>query len=143
MMLREAETSTSARLVLETTLAVRDPAIVTDHFTDPDLLTAWWAGEAKIDTETGDYMFVWPEQGWTLRGRFLERVPGQRVGFTWRWDHEPELPPRTVLVTTEAVPEGTRLTITHGDYTPDDQDERADHLAGWMHFIGRLADRIA
>lgn len=142
-MLREAATSTSSRLVLETLLAGAEPATVTDHFTDPDLLTRWWAGEAQIDTESGDYSFRWPEQGWTLRGRFIERVPAHRVRFTWRWDHEPALPERTVLVTAEAVPGGTHLTIAHGEYTADDQDERADHLAGWTHFIGRLAERFA
>jgi uncharacterized protein YndB with AHSA1/START domain len=140
--LHEADTSTPERLVLETTLPVTDPAIVTDHFTDPDLLTAWWAGEAQIDTESGDYTFIWPEPGWTLRGRFLERIPGRRISFTWQWDHEPNLPERTVVLTTEAVPEGTYLTLTHGDYAPDDQDERADHLAGWTHFIGRLTERL-
>ena len=37
---------------------------------------------------------------------------------------------------------GTRLTLTHGPYTasPADQEERiAHHLAGWQHFLPRLA----
>jgi hypothetical protein len=53
-MLREAPTSTTSRLALETTLAAVHPSIVTDHSTDPGLPTTWWAGEAYIDSETGD-----------------------------------------------------------------------------------------
>lgn len=142
-MLHEATTSTPSRLVLETVLSGADPGAVTDHFTDPALLETWWAGEAEIDTESGDYTFRWPEQGWTLRGRFVERIRGRRVRFTWQWDHEQLHPVRTVLVTAGAVRGGTHLTITHGDYAPDEADERSSHLEGWVHFVGLLATRLS
>lgn len=140
--LREADTSTPERLVIETTLTAVDPTTVTDHFTDPALPTGWGAGEAQIDSGTGRHTFRWPEPGGTLRGRFLEQTPGRCVSFSWRWDDAADLPERTATVTTKAVPEGTLLTLTHLDYTAADQGERADHLAGWAHFIGRLAARL-
>lgn len=141
-MLREAATSTPARLVMETVLAGAEPAVVTDHLTDPELVVTWWPVQATIDDATGDYEFSWPDQESTLRGRFTTRDRGRRVRFTWHWDHEPLHPVRTVLVTTGAVEGGTHLTITHGDYGPDDDEERRSHLEGWTHFVGRLTEQI-
>ncbi len=137
-MLRETSTSTPARLVLEGVIPDASPSEVTRHFTEPDLLTTWWPAEAEIG-EAGDYVYRWPSQEWTLRGKFLDVVPGHRIRFTWAWDHEPLVARKTVLVTATAVDEGSRITITHGDYGPDDADERHDHAEGWQYFIGRLA----
>ena len=142
-MLSEASTSTPSRLVLEATLEGVSPETVTDNFTDPDLVTAWWAEQAHIDADSGDYVFGWPEMEWTLRGKFTEIVRGRRVRFTWHWDHEPLHAVRSVLITTGTVDGGTHLTITHGDYAPDDTEERNGHIEGWTHFIGKLADRVA
>jgi uncharacterized protein YndB with AHSA1/START domain len=140
-MLSEATTSTPARLVLEGTIAGAGPEEITEAFTDPAAVTKWWADEATV-AEDGTYAFSWPAQEWTLRGRFLEVLPGHRVRFTWAWDHERLVAAKTVLVTVTAVSDGTMITITHGDYGPDDEEERRGHLEGWQYFIGRLADHL-
>lgn len=137
-MLHEAPFSTPARLVLEGIIPVAAPEDVTSHFTDPNLITTWWAASAQVGPD-GVYVMRWPEQDWTLRGRYTENTPGRRVRFTWSWDHEPLLPVRSVLVTTSASEAGTHVTITHGDYGPDDVQERHDHAEGWQYFFGRLA----
>lgn len=142
-MLSEASTSTPSRLVLETTLLGVTPETVTDYFTEPDLLTTWWADVADIDDDSGAYEFRWPAMERTLRGKYTEIARGRRIRFTWHWDHEPLHPVRSVLITTGTVDGGTHLTITHGDYAPDDSEERNGHIEGWVHFIDRLADRIA
>ncbi len=140
-MLAEATTSTPARLVLEGAIAGATPAEVTAHFTEPDLVTTWWSEVAEVD-EDGAFAYRWPSHGWTLRGRFLDDEPGRRIRFTWSWDHEPLMASRTVLVTTAPVEDGTHITITHGDYGPDDVAERRSHLEGWQHFAKRLATRF-
>ena len=137
-MLHEASTSTPARLVLEGTIPAASPTDVIAHFTDPSLLTTWWPTEAEI-ADDGSYVYRWPTQEWTLRGRLVEVVPGHRVRFTWAWDHEPLASTKSVLVTATATPEGSRITITHGDYGPDAVAERHDHAEGWQYFAGRLA----
>jgi uncharacterized protein YndB with AHSA1/START domain len=140
-MLHEHATSTPARLVLECEVAGATPEEMTRAFTDPDRIRAWWAPRVDISAD-GEFIYRWPDQEWTLRGRFLERVPGRRVRFTWQWEHEPLVAARTVLITTTATEGGTRLTITHGDYGPDDADERQGHADGWRYFVGKLAGQF-
>ena len=79
---------------------------------------------------------------WTLRGRYTEFMPAQRLGFTWYWDHEPDTPERQVSVIFEPLgATGTRITVKHGIYTASasDQDERRGHVEGWLYFLGRLS----
>jgi uncharacterized protein YndB with AHSA1/START domain len=137
-MLHEASFSSPARLVLEGQVDGASPEDVTRHFTEPELVTTWWAEHAEVDA-AGSFIMRWPAQEWTLRGRFIENDPGRRVRFTWHWDHEPLVPVRTVLVTTAPTGGGTQVTVTHGDYGPDDADERQGHAEGWQYFFGRLA----
>jgi uncharacterized protein YndB with AHSA1/START domain len=77
---------------------------------------------------------------WHLRGEFTKFEPARKLGFTWRWDHEPELPTRQVDLVIEATGPGSRLTITHGTYDESrrDQDDRQSHLDGWTYFLGQL-----
>jgi uncharacterized protein YndB with AHSA1/START domain len=140
-MLHEAPTSTPARLVLEGTIPAASPTAIIAHFTDPRLLATWWPTEAEV-ADDGHYVYRWPAQEWTLRGRFLEVVPGHRVHFTWAWDHEPLATTKSVLVTASEHPDGSRITITHGDYGPDAAGERHDHAEGWQYFAGKLAARF-
>lgn len=140
-MLHEHTTSTPARLVLEGVIPAATPEQITASFTDPERIATWWAPEASI-ADDGSFVYRWPQQEWTLRGRILEHTPGARVRFTWSWDHEPLVATKTVLVTTTEREDGTRVTITHGDYGPDDAEERKDHAEGWQYFMGRLAARF-
>jgi uncharacterized protein YndB with AHSA1/START domain len=91
---------------------------------------------ARIDTgaERGDH----------LRGVFTAFELGQKLRFTWRWDHEPpDVPTRTVTVTFTPDPrddERITLTLRHEPYgeTPEEQDAREGHLEGWTYFLGKL-----
>lgn len=80
--------------------------------------------------------------GWTMRGTYTE-IGADTVGFTWSWDHEPDAPARSVRVTTATENDHTLVTITHGDYGPDDAGERQGHIDGWTYFLPRLAALLA
>lgn len=118
------------------------------YWTQPELLCLWWPLEAEVEPrEGGSYRLSWPTQGWNLRGRYTVFEPGERLGFTWRWDHDAEgAGERQVMVIFGPLTTGgTRLRLTHGTYvdTPDDQELRIEsHLVGWLHFLGRLQQTV-
>lgn len=139
----ESPLSTPANLAVAGTVGA-DPPAVWEAFVDPEALTAWWADEAVTEPVVGGRIEArWPRMGWKMRGRYTELDPGRAVSFTWSWDHEPDQPERSVRVTLAATDGGTHLSLSHGAYGPDDEDERSSHLAGWLHFLPRLAAALA
>jgi uncharacterized protein YndB with AHSA1/START domain len=68
------------------------------------------------------------------------------LAFTWRWDSEPaEAPTREVSIRFEPRAEGgSAITLTHGPYSDAAREDevRAGHLEGWLHFLGRLQAAI-
>jgi uncharacterized protein YndB with AHSA1/START domain len=121
------------------------PDEVFAYWTDPALLRQWWPDRAETDPRPGGaYHLSWPRLGWHLRGEYTAVEPGQRLAFTWRWDHEPERPTRTVDVLLDPVGDlGTQLIVTHGAYAKSDREERDGHLEGWTYFLTRLRDALA
>jgi uncharacterized protein YndB with AHSA1/START domain len=114
-------------------------------WTRPDLLRQWWPPQVKVEPRLGGaYHYWWPERGDQLRGVFTAFEPGQKLAFTWKWDHEPaDAPTRTVTVTlTPGSRDDERVTLTlrhepYGD-TPAEQEARKGHLEGWTYFLGKL-----
>lgn len=118
------------------------PETVFRHWTEPGLVTKWWAQQAEVEPRTGGaYLFSWPQMDWRLRGRYTTFDPNQRLVFTWAWDHEPDTPERQVEVRFDPAGDGTRLTITHGPYgmSASEQQDRQGHLEGWQHFSSQLS----
>ena len=139
MTVKEAPDSTPERLVVETTYD-RPPLDVWRAFVDEHLIAQWWADEASTDPRVGgEIVASWPAMDWTMRGTFTDLRPGQRVAFTWSWDHESDTPERLVTVVLAPHDGGTLLTLTHGDYAAGDTDERDGHLAGWKNFLPAIA----
>lgn len=134
-------------LVVEAEYATVTPERLFEYWTQPALLTLWWPQEADIDGRVGGaYHLGWSAMGWHLRGQYTDFEPGRRLGFSWRWDHDPaEEPTRQVSITFEPSRAGTTMTVTHGPYddTPHDQEIRNEHhLVGWLHFLGQLEQKI-
>ena len=130
------------RIVLELDLPV-SPAEAYRYWTDAALVARWWAPSTTYGSgPEATYRYSWPRQDWRLSGRVLEAEPGRRLRLTWRWEHEPDRPERDLDVRFAAHDGGTRLTVTHGPYgeAPDEAAERDEHLAGWRHFLPRLAE---
>ena len=119
------------------------PARLFECFTDPALLAVWWAPEGEVDGRVdGAYHLWWSQMNWHLRGTYSEFAPGERLTFSWKWDHETELPARTVAI--EFAPseggKGAKLTLTHGFYTESaaDVDDRQGHIDGWLYFLSQI-----
>jgi uncharacterized protein YndB with AHSA1/START domain len=109
-------------------------------FIDPDLIVRWWSEEATTDPVVGGAIEArWPSTSWAMRGVYTELDPGRTVSFTWKWDHEPDTPERTVRVQLDAADGGTRITLAHGAYQSGEAEDRQGHLEGWQHFLPRLA----
>lgn len=130
-------------LVMMAAFPTTAPRAVFDYWTTPALLRRWWPPEANVEARVdGIYRFFWPQLGRSLRGYYTGFEPGKNLSFTWKWDSEPDLAPiRHVIVSFETLAEGgTQITIIHGPYNEsrEDQEERAGHLEGWTHFLGRL-----
>jgi len=132
-------TSEFDRLMITAEFPHLTPAQLFDHFTVPELLAHWWAPQAEVDGRVGGaYHFIWLDMDYHLRGTYGEFKPGERLAFTWHWDHEPDSPVRHVEVEFMALGDGSRLRLTHGFYTPEDAQERMGHLDGWMYFLPLL-----
>jgi uncharacterized protein YndB with AHSA1/START domain len=130
------------RLVIVADFPNRDPDSLFQFWTDANLITSWWPPSARIDARSGgSYVLEWPKQNWRLRGTFTRFDQGKALGFTWKWDHEPEKLPTEVLLSFEerlGSTKGTRLTLTHGPYSTLESDQRQSHLDGWLFFLKRL-----
>lgn len=110
-----------------------------EYWVRPDLVTKWWPPQAEV--LDGGYLFSWPQMNWRLRGEYLEYAPGESLEFTWRWEHEPDRPVRTVQVDFRLIdPHGSEMILTHSTYndSAEDQEERQGHIEGWIHFLGQL-----
>jgi uncharacterized protein YndB with AHSA1/START domain len=132
-------------LAMQAFLSGLTPADAFRALVEPALLVRWWPPEAEVDAhEGGAYCMRWPQQGWQLRGRFLALAPPERLDFTWRWDHEPELPERTVRIVIAPHGPGSLLTLFHGSYdrSARDQADRQSHHDGWQHFLARLQELV-
>jgi uncharacterized protein YndB with AHSA1/START domain len=110
------------------------------YWINPLLLPKWWPPKAEVDGRLGGaYVMTWPKQNWSLRGTYVKFDPGKTLSFTWAWDHEPDRRPTTVQIDFEPLGRnGSRLTLRHGSYSPEDTEQRKSHLEGWLFFLGRL-----
>ncbi len=138
----EQQDTRSDRISLTAVLVDTAAAAAFDRWVVPEQLTQWWPPIAEVDPmQGGSYHFFWPAQNWHLRGRFAEFQPGNRLTYTWRWDHDPHDAETIVDAHFDALPTGgTALTVTHGPYpdTEAGRERRQEHLDGWMYFLGRL-----
>ncbi|NOK58813.1 MAG: SRPBCC domain-containing protein [Chloroflexi bacterium AL-W] len=138
--------TTNDQVIIEALFLQSIPEQLFAYWTTPTLICRWWPTEAAIEPQSGGtYHFSWPKMQWHLRGRYVEFIPNEKLIFTWQWDHEPETAEKQVAVTFEPyVDGGTQLRITHTAYTnsPADQEVRAGHIEGWLHFLTQLQNVV-
>lgn len=125
-----------------------EPAAVLPWFVDATLLNQWWGEEALIEPRPGGlYQVNWPAMAWTMRGTVALVTP-DTLAYSWTWDHEPDQPPRAVIVHAVPTATGSRLTVTQGPYRPqaaasdDEALDRAGHREGWLYFLDRLRAKM-
>jgi uncharacterized protein YndB with AHSA1/START domain len=119
-----------------------EPETVFPYFTDPGRYVQWMGRDATLQPVPGGSYHVFMAEGVEAAGEFVEIDPPHRLVFTWGWTHDPAVPPGTtrVVVTLDAEPGGTRVTLRHHDL-PDD-GQRDHHSKGWDRYLGRLEVRV-
>ena len=114
-------------------------AVVYEYLTVPARLLEWIAAEAEVEPVAGGVVRWRHENGDTMRGRFVELVPGRRLVFSYGWEGElMGVPPESTTVEIDliAAGEATRLLLRHSGLAQAVADQ---HRAGWMYFLERLA----
>ena len=113
------------------------------YWTEPDKLTRWWPNEVEINPAPGGrYRYGFAKTGHVLSGTFTELEPGQRLVFSWHWEHEAQ--EQRVVADFERRDKDTLLTVTQGPYGVGEagERERRSQLEGWSYFLGRLKTAV-
>lgn len=103
----------------------------------------WWHHWPDVEIATdpvvgGRYRFAAPHVGIVVSGAYLEVIEEQRLSFSWRWEDADGVQDGQVVdVGFSAVPEGTRLTVTHrGPWR--DGSAAEDYRQGWTFVLDAL-----
>jgi uncharacterized protein YndB with AHSA1/START domain len=121
-------------------------------WTQPEALRRWWfpigwAPEAiELDLRVGGAYCIGMRPDVigarvSVRGRFLEVRPPERLRFTWRWEGAFEQMPETI-VTIDFIEfaGGTELTLRHENFA--EADIRRQHRSGWIAACDRLDQAV-
>ena len=118
------------------------PAAVFRALTEPEGLNQWIAAAATVDLRVGGSMsFGWSYEvdGRTVApvSRILEIVPNERLVMDWPdWRGDPSVPRQTIRWDLQAIPSGTRVTLTHTGFVR--AVDIGDYGFGWAEFLSRL-----
>jgi uncharacterized protein YndB with AHSA1/START domain len=135
-----ASASASAPPVVVSVRIAAMPDVVFPYFTEPMLMTKWFAEVAELDPRPGGVFAVDIRDGTRpVRGAFVEVDPPHRIAFTWGVPGDSTLPAGSTTVEVVLVPDGddTIVTLTHRDLPVP---EAESHREGWTHFLGELAE---
>lgn len=129
---------------------------VFDAWTDPLLLSRWWAAlqgwetsRAEVDLRPqGRYLLSMHDGAsgavHTVVGEYVEVRRPERLSYTWTWDGEPEemrgSEHTLVLVEFAEEGDGTRVDLTHGGFA--DERIRDLHGEGWTGCLDKLERRV-
>lgn len=118
-----------------------EPSAVFELFTTESGLCEWMAAEASVDLRPGGAWRWVHDNGNACSGEYVEIEPPDRLAFTYGWESGEfsDVAPGSTLVVVEFEPteRGTRVAVRHRGLVGD---RAANHIAGWTHFLGRLAE---
>ncbi len=117
------------------------PDAVFEFFMTDAGITAWMGQWASVNPVPGGEFAV-DIAGYPVRGTFLEVDPPRRLTVSWGFAGNESLPPGASTVSFELTPstDGTRVEVVHTDLP---EESVAGHIAGWDHFLPRLARTVA
>ncbi|WP_369138193.1 SRPBCC family protein [Modestobacter versicolor] len=132
------------------------PEVVFEVVSSPEHLRGWWPDEARYEAvpgSAGEVVFGDPADGGHVASFTVVDVRPPR-SFSFRWTHpagEAADEHNSLLVTFELTPSGsgTRLTMTETGFRERGwevavlEEQYRDHVAGWDHFLPRLAPYVA
>lgn len=119
------------------------PEKVWRALTDPALLTEWLLPVVDLRLEPGAaFTFrTQPYPGWdgTVNCRFVEIEPQRKLSYTWT------VPFLDTVVTFTLTPttSGTRLSLLHSGFRPDQRRESGGARYGWKSMGAKLVDLLA
>jgi uncharacterized protein YndB with AHSA1/START domain len=135
-------TSTEADAVEQTVRIAASPETVWRYWTEAERMRDWWGTAAELDPRPGGRCLVnMGEEGWVMRGEYVDLVPHERIVFSFGWDAAdgvPDVPPGSTLVEVTLVEADgdTILTLRHTGLPVSNVRE---HGTGWAHFLPLLA----
>lgn len=111
-------------------------------WTDPELLVRWWGpeAEAEVDLRVGGRFRLSMQFDWGAMvsvGAYREILSPERLVFTFGWEGDQTQEETLVMLTLQEAEGGTELTLTHEGF--DDPAVAANHRAGWLDCVERLA----
>ena len=119
------------------------PELVWRALTDPALLERWLLPVVNHSLEPGArFSFRAPPQpGWdgTVRCELLAIDPPHAIHWSWvvgALDTQ-------VSFTLTPIDQGTRLTLRHSGFTPDQKQNRGGARYGWRMMLQRLEELLA
>ena len=114
-----------------------EPRVVFEYFVDPAALVQWMGDRAILDARPGGRFILFFDER-AVEGRYVEIDPPRRVVITWGRARSATFPPgaSTLVVTLTPEGRGTRVAIVHSGLPNDELDR---HVAGWRHYLMRLA----
>jgi uncharacterized protein YndB with AHSA1/START domain len=120
------------------------PEKVWRALTDPALLTEWLLPVLSLQLSKGAvFTFtIPPQQGWsgTVECRVLEVEEYKKLSYTWV---VADMLDTVVTFTLDPLPTGTRLSLLHSGFRPDQKQNFGGARYGWKLMGGRLLDLLA
>jgi uncharacterized protein YndB with AHSA1/START domain len=131
----------STKPITASVLVDAEPREVFEYFIRPEAMVLWMGQYASLDPRPGG-RFAIDVNGASVRGRFLELDPPNRIAITWGFVGSDVLPPGASIVEVRLSAEGvcTRVQIVHREL-PDSESEK--HASGWPRFLGELVATMA
>ncbi len=132
------------------------PEIVFDVVSSPNHLKAWWPDDARSEPtpgSTGELVFGDPANGGGVVSFTVVDARPPRM-FSFRWTHpagEVAAEGNSLLVTFDLTPSGsgTLVKMTETGFREMGwevavlEEQYGEHVAGWDHFLPRLAPYVA
>ena len=130
-------------LVYERTLSIdASPETVWEFLVDPEKLMRWKGISADLDPQPGGIYRCEVIPGHTARGEFVELDKPSRLVFTWGWDGNEGVPPRSSTIEIELASEGSGTSLRFAHHLPT-VEAVASHAHGWDHYLPRLETAAA
>jgi uncharacterized protein YndB with AHSA1/START domain len=129
------------------------PEVVYEVISTPEHMREWWPDEADLDPVAGATGVITfgdpasPEKAKVQPLAVVEADPPRRFSFRWVADEGAALTSdRSLLVTFDLAPSGTgtRLRFSETGFREKGweaavlEEQYAEHVAGWDHFLPRL-----
>lgn len=119
------------------------PEKVWRALTDPDLLAEWLLPvvDFKLDLGSAFTLNAQPQPGWDgiVNCRLLENEPQRKLSFTWVVGDMDTV----VTFTLTPTASGTRLSLMHSGFKPEQKRNFAGARYGWKLMGGKLLELLA